>query len=219
MIDATHTLSISRQAPLARNQPGQCLLCPQGCRCGRFGADASPRRVARGAPLHGGSHVARPAESGRLHDWAETRGHTDARMGIEALYRRPGPSTKHWGHEIYPYLLRGLTINRANQVWALDTTYIPMANGFVSRTAVVDWASRKVLAAKVAITLETCHAVEVWHEAFTCHGRPERVHTDQGRPFSAQACVHAVKNRDANSAWTDAEPGGIMCSSSGCGNW
>ena len=59
---------------------------------------------------------------------------------------------------MYPYLLRGLTINRANQVLALDTTYIPMAKGFVSRTAVVDWTSRTVLAAKVAITLETCHA-------------------------------------------------------------
>ena len=94
-------------------------------------------------------------------------------------------------------------------MWALDTTYIPRAKGFVSLTAVVDWASRKGLAAKVAITRETCHAVEVWHEAFTCHGRPERVHTDQGRQFSAQACVHAVKKQgcqfsmDGRGAWRD----------------
>ena len=84
-----------------------------------------------------------------------------ARMGMEALYRKPGTSQKHPGHEIYPYLLRGVHINRANQVWALDTTYSPMANGCVDLTAVVDGASRKVLAAKVAITLETCHAVDV----------------------------------------------------------
>ncbi|MEK6763172.1 MAG: IS3 family transposase [Nitrospirota bacterium] len=132
-----------------------------------------------------------------------------ARTGMEALYRKPGTSTKHPGHEIYPYLLRGLTINRANQVWALDTTYIPMAKGFVYLTAVVDWASRKVQAEKVAITLETCHAVEVLHEAFTRHGKPEIVNTDQGRQFSAQAFVQAVKEQgcklsmDGRGAWRD----------------
>ena len=66
------------------------------------------------------------------------------RMGIEAVYCKPKTSQKTPGHEIYPYLLRGMTINRANQVWALDTTYIPMAKGFAYLTAVVDWASRKV---------------------------------------------------------------------------
>ena len=132
-----------------------------------------------------------------------------ARTGMEALYRKPGTSTKHPGHEIYPYLLRGLTINRANQVWALDTTYIPMAKGFVYLTAVVDWASRKVQAEKVAITLETCHAVEVLHEAFTRYGKPEIVNTDQGRQFSAQAFVQAVKEQgckhsmDERGAWRD----------------
>ena len=80
------------------------------------------------------------------------------RMGVEALYRKPGTSKKHPGHKVYPYLLRGLAINQADQVWALDTTYIPMAKGFVYLVAVVDWASRKVLAAKIAITLEACHA-------------------------------------------------------------
>jgi putative transposase len=75
-------------------------------------------------------------------------------MGIEAVYCKPNTSKKTPGYEIFPYLLRGMTINKANQVWALDATYIPMAKGFVYLTAVVDWASRKVLAAKVAITLE-----------------------------------------------------------------
>ena len=132
-----------------------------------------------------------------------------ARMGMAALYRKPGTSTKHPGHEIYPYLLRGLTINRANQVWALDTTYIPMAKGFVYLTAVVDWASRKVLAAKVAITLETCHAVDVLQEAFTRYGKPEMVNTDQGSQFSAQEFVHAVKEQgckfsmEGRGAWRD----------------
>lgn len=131
------------------------------------------------------------------------------KMGIEALYRKPGTSKKHPGHEIYPYLLRGMKIDRANQVWALDTTYIPMARGFVYLTAVVDWASRKVLASKVAITLEACHAVQVLEEAFNRYGSPEIVNTDQGSQFTAQAFVQAVKDRgcklsmDGRGAWRD----------------
>src|SRR6476659_8910491 len=118
------------------------------------------------------------------------------RMGIEALYRKPGTSKKHPGHEIYPYLLRGLAINRANQVWALDTTYIPMAKGFVYLTAVVDWASRRVLAHRVANTLESCHAVEALEEAFAKYGLPEIVNTDQGSQFAATECTNAVLARN-----------------------
>ena len=131
------------------------------------------------------------------------------RMGVEALYRKPDTSKKHPGHKIYPYLLRGLTINQANQVWALDTTYIPMEKGFVYLVAVVDWASRKVLAAKVAITLEACNAVDVLLEAFNRHGTPEIVNTDQGSQFTAEEFVKAVENRgcrvsmDGRGAWRD----------------
>ncbi|MDZ4854912.1 MAG: DDE-type integrase/transposase/recombinase [Nitrospirota bacterium] len=92
-------------------------------------------------------------------------------------------------------MLRGLTVNRANQVWALDTTYIPMAKGFVYLTAVVDWVSRKVLASTVAVTLEACHAVNVLHKAFKRYGKPEMVNSDQGRQFSAQEFVHAVNEQ------------------------
>lgn len=131
------------------------------------------------------------------------------RMGVTAVYRKPGTSTKHPGHRVYPYLLRGMTINRANQVWALDTTYIPMARGFVYLTAVLDWSSRKVLAAKIAITLEACHAVAVLEEAFARHGTPEIINTDQGSQFTAEEFVLAVKYRgcrlsmDGRGAWRD----------------
>ena len=131
------------------------------------------------------------------------------KMGIEAVYCKPNTSKKTPGHEIYPYLLRGMTINRANQVWALDTTYIPLAKGFVYLTAVLDWASRKVLAAKVAITLEACHAVDVLEQAFKRHGKPEIVNTDQGSQFTAKAFVEAVKGQgcqlsmDGRGAWRD----------------
>ena len=131
------------------------------------------------------------------------------RMGIEALYCKPNASRRDKQHKIWPYLLRGMTINRANQVWALDTSYIPMARGFVYLTAVVDWASRKVLAHRVAITLEAIHAVEALEEAFAKYGRPEIVNTDQGSQFTATAFTAAVLDRgiklsmDGKGAWRD----------------
>ncbi|WP_410843012.1 IS3 family transposase [Paraburkholderia sp.] len=131
------------------------------------------------------------------------------RMGIEALYCKPNTSRRDKQHKIWPYLLRGMTINRANQVWALDTTYIPMARGFVYLTAVVDWASRKVLAHRVAITLEAIHAVEALEEAFARYGQPEIVNTDQGSQFTATAFTDAVLDRgiklsmDGKGAWRD----------------
>lgn len=86
------------------------------------------------------------------------------RMSVEALYCKPNTSRRNAQHKIWPYLLRGMKIARANQVFALDTTYIPMARGFVYLTAVVAWASRKILAHRVAITLEATHAVEALDE-------------------------------------------------------
>jgi putative transposase len=132
-----------------------------------------------------------------------------ARMVIAVLYRKPGTSKKHPGHKVYPHLLRGLLIERSNQVWVLDMTYISMAKGFVYLTAVVDWASRKVLASKIAITLEACHAVDVLQEAFRHYGAPEIVNTDQGSQFTAIEFVTAVKDRgcklsmDGRGAWRD----------------
>jgi putative transposase len=106
-------------------------------------------------------------------------------------------------------LLRGMTITRANQVWALDTTYIRLAKGFAYLTAVVDWSSRKVLAAKLAITLEACHAVDVLQDAFRRYGTPEIVNTDQGSQFTAQVFVDTVLENgcklsmDGRGAWRD----------------
>ena len=209
MMDPTHALSISRQAQLAGLSRGSVSYVPTSVSA----ADLVLMRRLDAL------HLAHPFMGARmLRDRLNREGYTVgrthvgtlmARMGMAALYRKPGTSTKHPGHAIYPYLLRGLTINRANQVWALDTTYIPMANGFVYLTAVVDWASRKVLAGKIAITLETSHAVEVLQEAFTRHGKPEMVTTDQGRQFSAHVCGHAVKEQgcnlsmDGRGAWRD----------------
>src|ERR1700692_2651284 len=114
------------------------------------------------------------------------------RMGMEALCPQPGTSQRQPDHKIYPYLLRRLAVTRANQVWGLDTTYIPMARGFVYLTAVMDVASRRVLAHKVAITREACHAREVIEQAFARYGVPEIVNTDQGSQFTAEEFTGTV---------------------------
>jgi putative transposase len=101
------------------------------------------------------------------------------RMGIEAIYRRPNTSKPAPGHTIFPYLLRKLSVTRPNQVWGTDITYIPMARGFVYLAAVVDWFSRKVLAWKLSITLETEFCLEAVEEALARYGKPEIFNTDQ----------------------------------------
>jgi putative transposase len=112
-------------------------------------------------------------------------------------------------YKIYPYLLRKLPIIRTNQVWALDTTYIPMAKCFVYLTAVVDVASRRVLTHKVAITLEACHAREIMQEAFARYGTPEIVNTDQGSQFTAEEFTEVVLAKgcklsmDGRGSWRD----------------
>ena len=131
------------------------------------------------------------------------------RMGIEALYRRPNTSKPTPGHKIYPYLLRGLAVERPNQVWAMDITYIPMARGFVYLAAVVDWFSRRVLAWRVSITLEVAFCLEAVEEALARHGRPQIFNTDQGSQFTGADFTGLLSDNaivismDGKGAWRD----------------
>jgi len=131
------------------------------------------------------------------------------RMGIEALYRRPNTSKPAPGHKIYPYLLRGLVVDRPNQVWAMDITYIAMARGFVYLAAVVDWFSRRVLAWRLSITLETEFCLEAVNEALARHGKPEIFNTDQGSQFTSVAFTGMLLDQkiaismDGRGAWRD----------------
>jgi putative transposase len=102
------------------------------------------------------------------------------RMGIEAIYRRPNTSKPEPGHKIFPYLLRKLPVMRANQVWAMDITYIPMARGFVYLAAVIDWFSRKALAWRLSITMDRAFCIEAVEAALARYGKPEIFNTDQG---------------------------------------
>jgi putative transposase len=108
------------------------------------------------------------------------------RMGVEAIYRRPNTSKPAPGHTIFPYLLRKLPVRRPNQVWPMDITHIPMARGF-RLSCVVDWFSRKVLAWKLSITLETEFCLEAVEEALARYGKPGIFNTDQGSQFMGKA--------------------------------
>jgi putative transposase len=131
------------------------------------------------------------------------------KMGIEAVYRKPNTSKPAPGHRIYPYLLRGLTINRPNQVWATDITYIPMARGFVYLCAVMDWYARRILAWRLSNTMEAEFCVEVLEDALSRHGKPGIFNTDQGSQFSGTAFTGVlIKNEiaismDGKGAWRD----------------
>ena len=129
------------------------------------------------------------------------------RMGIEALYRRPSTSRKHPTHPVYPYLLRGLTVTRPGQVWAMDITYIPMSRGFVFLAAVMDWFSRKVLAWRLSITMDAAFCIETVEEALERYGAPEIFNTDQGSQFTSMAFTGLLEHN------------GIAISMDGRGSW
>ena len=116
-------------------------------------------------------------------------------MGVEAIYQKPNTSRRHPAHKVYPYLLRGLSIERANQVWCADITYIPMARGFVYLVAVMDWFSRRVLAWRLSITMETEFCVEALQDAMQRHGRPDIFNTDQGVQFTSAAFLDELATR------------------------
>ena len=106
-------------------------------------------------------------------------------MALETIYQKPNTSQPHPDHKVYPYLLRGLAIERVNQVWCADITYIPMAKGFVYLVAVMDWFSRRVLAWRVSISMDTRFCVEALQEALERHGQPDIFNTDQGVQFTS----------------------------------
>ena len=131
------------------------------------------------------------------------------RMAIEALYRKPNTSRKHPQHQVYPYLLRHLKVERPNQVWAMDLTYIPMARGFIYLAAVVDWYSRKVLSWRVSITMDVQFCLDAVQEAIDKYGTLEIFNTDQGSQFTSLAFTDLLKangiriSMDGKGCWRD----------------
>lgn len=119
-------------------------------------------------------------------------------MGLEAIYPKPKTSRPHPAHKIYPYLLRGLKIDRPNQVWAADITYIPLERGFMYLVAVMDWYSRKVLSWRISNTLEADFCVEALKDAIHSHGCPEIFNTDQGSQFTSEDFTGELESHRIN---------------------
>ena len=207
MIDREHRLPIKRQAELLSISRGTVYYHREPL------SEADLALMRRLDELHlehpfAGSRMLRDllrregVEVGRQHVATLMR-----KMGIEAIYRKPNTSRRHPAHPVYPYLLRGLAIERANQVRAMDITYIPMACGFVYLVAVMDWHSRKVLAHRVSITMEADFCVEALQEAVARYGVPEIMNTDQGSQFTGAEFIDELKSN------------GIAISMDGRGQW
>ena len=154
--------------------------------------------------------------SRRIRDWLEDQGHRVNRkkvqrlmrtMGLTAQYPKRNLSLANKAHKVYPYLLRNLVIDRSNQVWATDITFIPMARGFVYLVAIIDWYSRKVLSWRVSNTLDASFCVDALEEAWEQYGTPEIFNTDQGSQFTSVDFTGVLKRE------------GIQISMDGKGRW
>jgi len=209
MIDRNHKLPVVRQAKALNISRGSVYYMPR---------PVSPEDLALMRRIDE-LHLEYPfAGSRMLRDMVQREGFSIGRrhmstlmrrMGIEAIYRRPNTSRPAPGHKIYPYLLRGLKVERPNQVWATDITYIPMARGFVYLVAVVDWFSRRVLSHRVSITMDADFCVEALQEALAKYGKPGIFNSDQGSQFTSEAFTGVLKaheisiSMDGKGAWRD----------------
>jgi putative transposase len=209
MIDREHDLPITRQARALNVSRSSVYYLPRAVPEADL---AIMRRLDRlhlefpfaGSRMLKGLLAAEGSQIGRRHVKTLMR-----RMGIEALYRRPRTTKPEPGHKIYPYLLRGKEITLPNQVWAMDITYIPMARGYVYLAVVLDWASRRVLAWRVSITMEAAFCVETLQDALEKYGKPEIFNTDQGSQFTGAAFTGVLTDNgiaismDGKGAWRD----------------
>ena len=194
MIDRDHKLPLARQAKAVGISRGSIYYRPRPV--GEAGLGLMRRidelhleypfagsRMMRGLLRHEG------LPSGRRHIATLMR-----RMGIEALYRKPNTSRRRPGHTAYPYLLRGLEVSRPNQVWAMDITYIPMARGFVYLAAVMDWHSRKVLAWRVSVTMDTDFCGGARLNPWDATALPEIfIQWNQGSQFTSDAATGGAR--------------------------
>jgi putative transposase len=196
MIDRDHRLPVKRQAQLLNLSRSSVYYRPRPVRADTL---ALMRRIDE-------LHLELPfAGSRMLSDLLALEGTRAGRhrlrrlmriMGIEALYRKKNTSAKHAQHPVYPYLLRNLVIDRPNQVWASDITFLPMARGFVYLVVILDWATRKILAWRLSNTLTADFCVDALEEALARYGKPEIFNTDQGSQFTSLAFTSVLKQND-----------------------
>jgi len=209
MIDRQHPLPVTRQCRLVAVVRSSVYYTPRPVRAGDL---ALMRQLDELHLLHpfAGSRMLRDllhlrgVVVGRKHVATLMR-----RMGIEALYHRPRTTQPHPGHQVFPYLLRDREITAPNQVWAMDLTYIPMCHGFLYLVAVLDWATRRVLAWRLSNTMTVDCCLDALEAAIQDHGCPGILNTDQGSQFTSTAFVDLVQQHgiqlsmDGRGAWRD----------------
>jgi putative transposase len=209
MIDRTHKLPVRRQCQLLKLARSTAYYQPTPVSGTEL---ALMRRLDELHLLHPFAGARMLRDLLRQEGQAIGRRHVATlmrRMGLEALYRKPRLSHRHPAHQVYPYLLRDLAIARPNHVWAADITYIPMARGFVYLFAVLDWASRRVLAWRLSNTLTTDFCLEAVRDALAHYGTPEIFNTDQGCQFTSQEFTgllthHGIQiSMDGKGCWRD----------------
>ena len=140
-------------------------------------------------PFYGSRQMVRHLRREGLRVGRHRVGHLMRLLGLQALYPAPRTSAPHPAHRVYPYLLRDLVIERPDQVWCADITYIPVRRGFLYLVAIMDWASRHVLAWRLSNTLDAGFCVEALDDALARHGPPEIFNTDQGSQFTGASVI------------------------------
>jgi putative transposase len=209
MIDSTHELSVTRQAELLDISRSSVYYLPRAV------SPADLLLMRRIDELHlnfpfAGTRMLRDMLKREGFKIGRTHVRTlMGKMGITAIYCQRSTSAPHPDHEIHPYLLKNLSIDRPNQVWATDLTYIPMRRGFVYLVAIIDWATRRVLAHRLSISMTSDFCVEAIEEAIARYGPPEIFNSDQGSQFTSHDFTRVLKENsikismDGKGRWVD----------------
>jgi len=207
MIDRTHPLPVTRQARLLGLSRSSVYYEPVPVNATDLALMAAMDEIHMKLPFYGirrirGELADRGFAVGRQHVATLMR-----TMGMQALYPKRRLSAPHPGHKVYPYLLRGMDVTAAGQVWCADITYLPMARGFCYLVAIMDWASRRVLSFRLSNTLDASFCIEALEEALQRYQAPEIFNTDQGSQFTSEGFTGTLLSR------------GVAISMDGRGRW
>jgi len=196
MVSRDHKLSVRRQCGLLSLARSNLYYQPKGESAENLRFMEIIDRQFLQTPWYGSRQMAR---------YMQRQGHKCGRhrvrrlmrlMRLVPIYQTPNTSKKHPQHKVYPYLLRDLTIDRPNQVWCVDITYIPMQRGFLYLVAIMDWHSRKVLSWRLSNSMEADFCVEALNEAIAKYGKPKIMNSDQGSQFTGFEWTQALKDTD-----------------------
>ncbi|WP_353346657.1 IS3 family transposase [Litorivita sp. NS0012-18] len=190
MIQRDHPdLSISQQCKLVQLSRSAFYYTPVGIDADTLAMMKEIDRVFTRYPFFGSRQIAAYLRREGIVVGRHRVRRLMAKMGLEAIYKRPRTSRPHPQHPVYPYLLRKMQIDRPNQVWCADITFVPVRNGFLYLVAIMDWATRKVLSWRLSNTMHADFCVDALNEAIAKYGPPEIMNTDQGSQFTGSAWI------------------------------